>query len=369
MDGAEGVFETLRQPLLILAPDLRVELANPAFYRTFQVSPDEVKGRPVSELGTGWSASTLRARLEEILPKQTELSGFEVSGEFPRIGARTLMLNACPLPHPDAKTQRILLVIDDVTERSQGEAMLRTRHKELERRVAECTADLAAANKELDTFAYSVAHDLRAPLRTIDGFSQILLDDYGQALDLEAKRVLNLVRESAAQMSELINALLAFSRLSRQPLNLQTVDLTALARTAFEDTRPAHGHRRVELAIADLPPARGDPVLLRQVFANLLDNALKFTRPREVAVIAVGCQGRGGAPVYFVRDNGVAFDMQYASKLFAMFQRLHRTDEFEGIGAGLAIAQRILGRHGGRIWAEARLNEGATFLFTIAPGT
>jgi light-regulated signal transduction histidine kinase (bacteriophytochrome) len=230
-------------------------------------------------------------------------------------------------------------------------------------------AALEAANKELEAFAYSVSHDLRAPLRAMDGFSRILLEEYASELPDEAQRYLRLVRGNAQHMGELIDDLLAFSRLARQPLKVQPIRPDILVRAALEDLRAELEGRNEEVTIGDLPTCQGDPILLRQVFANLLGNALKFTRGREVAVIEVGCQQIDDESVYYVKDNGVGFDMRYADKLFGVFQRLHRAEDYEGTGVGLATVQRIIHRHGGRVWAKAAVDEGATFYFTLGGGT
>ncbi len=241
-----------------------------------------------------------------------------------------------------------------------AEAMHRARARE-----KQANEQLEAANKELEAFSYSVSHDLRAPLRAIDGFSRILLEDFAAQLPAESRRYLDLVRANTQQMGHLVDDLLAFSRLSRQPLNKQRVAPADLVRQALADLRAEQEGRRVEIVVGDLPDCEGDPALLKQVFVNLLANALKYTRKREVARIEVGCENREGERVCFVRDNGVGFDMQYVGKLFRVFQRLHRAEEYEGTGVGLAIVQRIIQRHGGRAWAEAEVNQGATFYFTI----
>jgi light-regulated signal transduction histidine kinase (bacteriophytochrome) len=236
----------------------------------------------------------------------------------------------------------------------------------LVQRVQERSAELEVANKELEAFSYTVSHNLRAPLRAMDGFSRILLEDYSSQLPPEAERYLRIVRESAQQMGRLIDDLLAFSRLSRQPVNKQPIDTAALVRQALDSLSSEQGGRQVDLSIGGLPPCQGDPALLRQVWINLLSNALKFTREQGVARIEIGCLTQeDDAPVYFVKDNGVGFDMQYAGKLFGVFQRLHRAEEYDGTGVGLAIVQRIIHRHGGRVWAEAEPGQGATFYFTI----
>lgn len=225
--------------------------------------------------------------------------------------------------------------------------------------------ELQAANRELEAFSYSVSHDLRAPLRAMDGFSRILVQDYHEHLPQEAQRYLRLVRDSARQMGRLIDDLLMFSRLGRQPVRRQAVLPGAAARQALDDLRPEQEDRRIDITIDDMPMVWADPALLKQVYANLLSNALKFTRNREVAVIEVGCRRMADENVYFVKDNGVGFDMRYAEKVFGVFQRLHRAEEYEGTGVGLAIVQRILHRHGGRIWAEAEVDRGAVFYFTV----
>ena len=224
---------------------------------------------------------------------------------------------------------------------------------------------LAAANRELEAFSYSVSHDLRAPLRAMDGFSRILLEDYAQALPDDGRRYLQIVRDSARQMGELVDDLLTFSRLGRQALEPRPVDPARLARDAWADLRHEWEGRPVELRVCDLPTAEGDPTLLRLVFSNLLGNAVKFSRARTPAVMAVGWKQLGAEVAYFVQDNGVGFDMRYHDKLFGVFQRLHRAEDFEGTGVGLAIVQRIVHRHGGRVWAEAAPDRGATFYFTL----
>jgi signal transduction histidine kinase len=240
---------------------------------------------------------------------------------------------------------------------------------ELEARVAERTNDLAAVNKELEAFAYSVSHDLRAPLRAMDGFSRILLDDYALLLPLDAQRYLDMIGDNAQRMGALIEDLLTFSRLGRQELRKQTVSPKELVRQVLEELQTEEGERQVEIVVGDLSPCRADPTLLRQVYANLLSNALKFTRGREGARIEVGCLQKAAEVVYFVRDNGVGFDMRYAGKLFGVFQRLHSEKEYEGTGVGLAIVQRIIHRHGGRVWAEAEVDQGATFCFALEAGS
>ena len=226
-------------------------------------------------------------------------------------------------------------------------------------------AEVDRANKELETFSYSVSHDLRAPLRAIDGYTRILVEDHAQALDAEARRVCGVIRENVRGMGQLIDDLLNFSRLSRAAMEPVEIDMRALAESEFNQAVPAASVGRIAFHLNPLPGALGDPRLLRQVWANLLSNAIKFSSGREQPSIEVSGQTAGEEVVYTVRDNGAGFDMRYADKLFRVFERLHSTREFEGTGVGLAIVQRVVERHGGRVWAEGRVDEGATFHFAL----
>lgn len=235
----------------------------------------------------------------------------------------------------------------------------------LEMRVQKRTIQLEAANKELESFSYSISHDLRAPLRAIDGFSRILQEDYRDRLDAEGNRYLKIVRENAKRMGELIDDLLNLSRLNRREMTRQSISVNKLVQKLLGNFESELASRQIEFVFADLPDCKGDRSLITQVWINLLSNAIKYTSKTESARIEIGCQETEDEKIYFVRDNGAGFDMQYADKLFGVFQRMHLERDFEGTGIGLAIAQRIVQRHGGRIWADAAVNLGATFYFTI----
>jgi two-component system sensor kinase len=236
-------------------------------------------------------------------------------------------------------------------------------------RMTQTQEDLTAANRELEAFAYSVSHDLRAPLRAIDGFSRILADEYASVLDAEGIRLLGVVRTSTARMAALIEDLLAFSRVTREPVTRSLMNMKLLFERAAAEAREPHRDRVIEITIGDVPATSGDARMMYQVVLNLLSNAIKFTATCDVARITVDARASGDDYIYRVRDNGVGFDMRYASKLFGVFQRLHHTSEYEGTGVGLAIVQRVVVRHGGRVWAESADGAGATFSFALpAPG-
>lgn len=242
---------------------------------------------------------------------------------------------------------------------------LRMEIAQLQQRVREHMTELEVANKELESFSYSVSHDLRAPLRAIRGFSNILVESYSPQLPGEAQQLLTRIMSSSERMSELIEHLLRFSRLSKQAINKQPVKVQTLVQEALEELYKDMFDRAVNVQVQPLPDAVGDQVLLRQVFANLLSNAFKFSRNHSNPTIVVACQKTDKEQIYSVSDNGAGFDMQHAENLFRVFHRLHSQQEFEGTGVGLSLVQRIIQRHGGRIWAEAAVNQGATFYFTL----
>ncbi len=255
------------------------------------------------------------------------------------------------------------------TKAGQMEAEIYQRAQELQQvnqRLRDANAELKGSNEELDAFSHSVAHDLRAPLRAIEGFSHLLMERNGADLDDEARHYLDIIHTRTLGMGHIIDDLLTLSRMTRKSMEKETIKPARLIQEALQELDAEQQGRQIELTVGELPPFEADPALLRQVFVNLLSNALKYTRKQPIAQIEIGTQNTDeGECVYFIRDNGVGFDMRYVDKLFGVFQRLHRADEFEGTGLGLTIVRRVVNRHGGRVWAEGVPGEGATFYFTL----
>ncbi|MGA8221172.1 MAG: ATP-binding protein [Candidatus Acidiferrales bacterium] len=252
-------------------------------------------------------------------------------------------------------------------ERERTDQQIRKFNEDLERRVLDRTAELEAANQELESFSYSVSHDLRGPIRHINGYCSILVEDFGAELSPEARNCIQKVRDASTRMGCLVDDLLRLAQVSRQELKAEETDLGLTVKQALNELAADLMDRKIEWKIGPLPTVICDAGLVKQVFANLIGNAIKYTRGRENAVIEIGHEGAGEVKTLFVRDNGAGFDMQYAGKLFGAFQRLHKQDEFEGTGIGLATVHRIVQKHGGRVWAEAELDRGATFYFTLSP--
>jgi PAS domain S-box-containing protein len=333
---------------------------NEAHVQMTGYSRDELIGHNAAELGlvtVGARARIVDALLTHGTVRDVEIQMRRRTGELVDVllSVESIELNG----------QMCSLSIQyDITELKRAEREVRRLNADLEQR----QVALEAANRELEAFSYSISHDLRAPLRAIDGFSRILVKDFKDTLPPQAARYLQLVRDSTVQMGQLVDDLLEFSRLSRQQPQKQAVNIEALVRATMMDLLLNYSDRDIQVSIGALPACEADPVLLKQVLVNLCSNALKFTATREKTQIAIDSQQTDEGCVYSVADNGVGFDMRYADKLFGVFQRLHRAEDFEGTGVGLAIVQRILHRHGGRIWVESAVDTGTTFYFTLGEG-
>jgi PAS domain S-box-containing protein len=351
--------------ILVADRDGRIVQANSQVTRMFGYEHDELVGRPVEVLVPARVRAAHAGHRHEYQasPRARPMGvGLDLAGV--RKDGTEVPVEISLSPIGVGPDQRIVSVIRDTTERKRAEAAIRTLNDALQLRVAE----LRALNQELEAFSYSVSHDLRAPLRAIDGFSQALLEDCADRLDDAGRDHLRRVRAAAQRMGELIDDLLGLSRVTRREMRSERVDLTGLAASIVAGLRRNEPGRQVETVIAEGLRAEGDPHLLRLALENLLGNAWKFTARRPAARIELGLRRVDGPPAFFVADNGAGFDMAHAGKLFGAFQRLHAMDEFPGTGIGLATVQRIVHRHGGRIWCEAVPGQGATFYFTLLGG-
>jgi PAS domain S-box-containing protein len=354
LDKAQG-------PIVVWQLDGAIEYWNHAAEQFFGFSRQEALGRDHNDLLRPLHPLGISA-IQELLVRDGEWSG-ELTH---RLGGREIVVESRMTLVAEADGRKTVLKTNrDVTEEKRGQEEIRRLNRELEQRVKDRTAQLEATNKELEAFAYSVSHDLRAPLRGIDGWSLALLEDYGPLLDQNAHQYLERVRAETQRMGLLIDDLLTLSRLTRIELRHESVDLTSLARSIAGRLREAEPNRSMDFSIQEGLTTVGDAHLLDVALSNLMSNAVKFTGPRARARIDFGQTGYEYQRAFFVRDNGVGFDMAYAGTLFGAFQRLHKHAEFPGTGIGLATAQRVLRRHGGRIWADSRLDRGATFYFTI----
>jgi PAS domain S-box-containing protein len=352
-----SLLESVPDAIVMANAEGRIVLANTQAEDLFGYSSGDMVGKPVEVLLPERLRSSHSANGENYFaaprPMGAALDLFALrkdGSEFPAD------ISLSPVQTEDGTLT--MSAIRDITDR-----------KRLQNELEAKSAALEAANQELQAFSYSISHDLRAPLRAMDGFANMLRRSLGGNLPKESEHSLNRISENVVKMSKLINGLLDFSSLTWMALTKKKVETRTVAQSAFNELSPLPGSRRVEIDIGKLPDCNADVLLLRQVFANLLSNALKYTRDRDPAVIRVGCREENNEHVFFVQDNGVGFDMEYSGKLFRVFQRLHSPADFDGTGVGLAIVHRIVQRHGGRIWAEGKVDHGATFYFTLGDST
>ncbi|HEV2491276.1 MAG TPA: PAS domain S-box protein [Candidatus Acidoferrales bacterium] len=356
------LLEAAPDAMVIVDQQGTIVLANAQTQKLFGYTTQELLGQPVEILmpeGLRKKHANHRDVYVRVPRARPMGAGLELSGRRREGSEFPVEISLSPL-----QTEQGTLVISairNIAERKNAEAVRALHMSEL----ARTNSALAAANQELESFSYSVSHDLRAPLRHIDGFSRILLEEYKSKLDAHGRHYLQRIADGAKQMGRLVDDLLNFSRLGRQELKRQPTNLTPIVNNVRIDLAESAAGRTVEWKIAPLPAVDCDPSLIKVVFTNLLSNALKFTAPRPQTVIELGCTEVEKQQAFFVRDNGVGFDAKYADKLFGVFQRLHRQEDFEGTGVGLATVQRIIHKHGGRIWAESEPDRGATFFFTL----
>lgn len=370
---AASVLQTVREPIVLLDRDLRVQLHNPAFAELYGLQDERADGLLLETVGANaWQDPVVRQRLSDVLSRGRELWDFEHEQRTADGMVRYMLLNARRMPLPDTDDEVVLLTISDVT--MQRAVQLRV--EELNRQLEGKVAQVSEVNRELEAFSYSVSHDLRAPLRHVAGFSDKLSRHLGEAADDKSRHYLEVISSSARRMAALIDDLLVYSRLGRAAMRQQAVDMQSLvadtramldSNLQAEAENSGHAHH-VEWSIAPLPIVVGDENMIRQVWLNLLGNAVKYSGNREPAKIRVDYQPQpDGGHQFTVSDNGAGFDMAYAGKLFGVFQRLHKASDYPGTGIGLASVRRVLTRHGGRIWAEAEPDVGATFHFYLPP--
>jgi PAS domain S-box-containing protein len=369
----QAIIASAPEAIVVADADGRILMTNPAADRLYSHPDGCVQDAPSCAL-----FQFCRADGGAFVPGNQPLLRSATAGEthrnlemvlsWPDGQHRDLLVNTAPIKDHQGCSSGAVGLFQDITQRKQVEDKIRKLNAELSdriREVSERTLQLEAANKELEAFSYSVSHDLRAPLRAIEGFARILMEDRGEKLDGESLRLLNVIRSNTRIMGDLIDDLLALSRLGRQEIRAQKIDVGGLVTSVFGELRAQAPARQMQLILNPLPAAFGDRNLINQVLVNLLGNAIKFTKSREKAIIEVGGWTEGKEDIYSIEDNGVGFDMRYVHKIFGVFQRLHRREEFEGTGVGLAIVQRIINRHGGRVWATGKVNGGATFYFAL----
>jgi PAS domain S-box-containing protein len=341
----------------------RFNSVNKTFSIVTGIDASMVIGKAVSEIIPEPSLSMVLQNYQKAIEQKTVVR-WEEKSVYPT-GTLTGIVSIAPVFDANGKCTHLVGSVHDITERKSIEDKIKKLNEELEERVILRTKQLENANKELEAFAYSVSHDLRAPLRAISGFSKILTEDYSEKIEAEGRRVCNVIQNETSRMGQLIDDLLAFSRLSRSSMQTALTDMKPMVEEIFSETKRQYENKQVIFISGDIESAIVDVNLMRQVWANLFSNAFKFSSRKEIIEIETGCYREKDEIIYFIKDKGAGFDMKYIDKLFGVFQRLHNLNEFQGTGVGLAIVQRIIHRHGGRVWAEGEINIGAKFYFSL----
>jgi len=346
---AENIVETVREPVLVLGADLRVMSANRSFYQTFKVTPEETEGRFIYDLGNWqWDIPRLRELLEKILPEKTTSDDFEVEHDFSTIGRRVMLLNARRLEREEGKAKAILIAIEDITARKRAE---------------EALLELTRSNVELEEFAYVASHDLQEPLRMVSSYVQLLARRYRGKLDADADEFIQYTVDGVTSMQNLINALLAYSRVSTRGQDFGPTDCQAVFDRAVAHLQGAIEESGAVVTHGPLPTVIADATQLEQLFQNLIGNAIKFRSDKQPEV-NVGAERKDYEWLFLVQDNGIGINPDYHQRIFGIFERLHGT-EYPGTGIGLAICKKIVVRHGGRIWVDSQPGKGSIFHFTI----
>ncbi|MFW6131835.1 MAG: ATP-binding protein [Candidatus Aminicenantaceae bacterium] len=367
-EKAQKYLDIVGVLIIIIGSDMKINLINKKGCEILGYNNEK------EIIGTNWFdifvPEKIRSKLKQNFKKMLsgDIDGYESSqtSVLAKNGEeKFLSWDNVPLKDENGNINAILSSGVDITERIRAAEKIQKLNEQLEMRVKQRTHQLEEANKELEAFSYSISHDLQTPLRAIDGFSAALLEDHSDNLDRESKRLIHIIRNNTKRMEQLIHNLLHFFQTGKQEINITSINMNNLVKNVIQEITNNIHDRKLQWNISSLPPAHGDLAMIRQVFLNLLANALKFTRTRKTAIIQIKGQEGKEQNTYSVKDNGVGFDMNHINKLFDVFKRLHSTREFEGSGLGLAISQRIIQKHGGKIWAEGKRNKGATFYFSI----
>lgn len=360
VERARLIVATVREPIAVVEADLKLIECNQAFTDYYALE----RGSSLGD-SSAWSDAVLQQRLRDVVLTRRELWDYEIAQALDAGSMRHVVVSARPMLLPDSSDAVILVTVSDITARKQSEEQILELNRQLEGKVAQ----ISESNRELEAFSYSVSHDLRAPLRHIAGFAEKLRSHLGEGADEPTRHYAEVVVSSSRRMSSLIEDLLTYSRLGRHALRLQGVDMQAMVNEVRIALTSTDEERNIAWRMAPLPVVIADENMIRLVWQNLIDNALKYTAPRDSTLIEIGMNEPTPLEwTFFVRDNGVGFDPAYAGKLFGVFQRLHKASEFAGTGIGLASVRRIVGRHGGRVWAESELDKGATFYFSLPRG-
>lgn len=362
MKTAESILNALTEPVLLLDASLRAVMANPAFYETLRIAPDELTGKSVHEIiPVSECDQTFHKALVAALDQRTSLDNFELVCDISPEQRIVLFITARRIHMGDEEGELLLVELRNITQQRETERLV----QELSDARAQHGVAMESINKELEAFTHSASHDLRTPLRLTNKIGHLLLEEYESQLPDGAVEKIHMILNCTQEMGTLIEDLLRLSQINREPLKRRKVDMHRLASQAHDELRDERRGRDIEITIEALPSCVADRALLKQVFLNLLANALKFTRQTEHTKIHVGAMQHDDETVYFVRDNGVGFDMEHADVIFLAFHRLHRSLPFEGSGVGLALVKRIVDRHAGRIWAEGLPGKGATIYFVL----